>query len=102
MVGEGDSAAGAPLARAHGDVLVEGSCTLDRWLVDLLVLVDSVCRAVAGEGALHGALASGAAAVAVLDVVLNEWVGAPAVEGDKSGAGCGRRRSREGDSSDWC
>ena len=96
MVSEGDCATGAPLALADGDVLVEGCRTLDRRLVDLLVFIDGVRRAVARERALHGALASGAAAVTLLDVVLNERVFAPAVEGDEDGAGAGGCGTREG------
>ena len=89
VVGERDGAAGAALARAHRDVLVEGGGALDRRLVDLLVLVDGVGGAVRGKGALDRALAYAAAGTAVLHVVLNQGIRAPAVEGDDRGA-CGR------------
>lgn len=99
VVGKGDGAAGAALALAHRDVLVEGGGALDGWLVDLLVLVDGVCRAIACECALHSALASAATRGAVLDVVLDQRVRAPAVEGDEGGAGGGGCRASVGDDS---
>ena len=40
---------------ADGDVLVESRRALDGGLVDLLVLPDLICGAVAGESALLGA-----------------------------------------------
>ena len=89
----------APLALPDRDVLVESRRALDGRLVDLLVLVDGVRGAVAGEGALYGPLAGRAAAVAVLDVVLDERAGAPAVERREDGAGGGGGRAGEGDRS---
>lgn len=64
-----------------GDVLVEGGGASDRWLVDLLVLVDIVDRSIAGHCALEGTLGRTLAVTGVLlDVVLNEWVASPSVD----------------------
>lgn len=64
-----------------GDVLVEGGGASDRWLVDLLVLVDVVDRSIAGHCALEGALCRALAVTGVLlDVVLNERVAGPSVD----------------------
>ena len=81
MVSKSNRAAGAPLVLSDRNILLKGRRALDRRLVDLLVLVDGVGRAVAGEGALHGALTHGAAAVAFFHVVLHQRVLAPAVNG---------------------
>ena len=51
VVLDGDGAAGA-CARADGDVLLEGRGALDRGLVDLLVLPNLVCAAVACQSTL--------------------------------------------------
>lgn len=70
------------------DILVEGGGTLDRGLVDLGVLVDVVVSSVAGDGAEER---SGAVfLIPVLhDVVLDERVGGPAVDGERHHAAAG-------------
>lgn len=79
MVGNGNSPTSAG-ALADRDVLVEGGGTLDRWLVDLLMLPYGVGSAVAGESALLRALLRIADRI-LDDVVLNQRAGAPAVDG---------------------
>jgi len=83
------TAAGA-LVLAVADELREGRGTLDGRLVNLGVLPDVVDGAVAGDGA-HLLPLSRASAVAgvLLNVVLNERVGGPSVDGDKDRAGGG-------------
>lgn len=66
---------------SDGDVLLEGRRPLDRGLVGLLVLPDGVRAAVARERALVRA-ARGDALVGLHDVVLDEGVRGPAVEGE--------------------
>ena len=86
----GDGAAAGPLVLPVGDVLPEGALALDAGLVDLLVLPDVVDAAVARDAA--DLLALGAArtvAGVLLDVVLDERVGGPAVDGDEDRAGGG-------------
>jgi hypothetical protein len=80
VVREGDRAAGAWRV-PDGDVLLEGRRALDRGLVGLLVLPDGVRAPVAGESTLLRA-ARGYALVGFHHVVLDERVGAPAVEGE--------------------
>ena len=86
----GDGAAAGPLALPVGDVLPEGAGALDAGLVDLLVLPDVVDAAVAGDAAdLLALCATGTVAGVLLDVVLDEGVGGPAVDGDEDGASAG-------------
>jgi hypothetical protein len=86
----GDGAAAGALVDAVGDVLGEGGGADDGRLVDLGVLPDVVRRAVAGHGADLLALGrAGAVGGVLLDVVLDERVGGPAVDGDEDGAGGG-------------
>jgi hypothetical protein len=79
----GDAAAAGPLALPVADVLGECGSTDNRRLVNLGVLPDVVDGAVAGDGA-HLLALSGARAVAgvLLDIVLNQGVLGPAVDGD--------------------
>lgn len=92
-----NGSASRTLLLAHGDVLPEGAGALDRGLVDLLVLPNLVGGAVGSQGADLLAL-GGAVAVAVfLDVVFDERVGGPAVDGDEDGARGGGCGAGEGD-----
>jgi hypothetical protein len=84
VVARGDGAAGA-LALAHADVLPERLRARDRRLVDLLVLVDVVARAVRGDRANEGTTRAGPSVV-LLDVVLDERVRRPAVDGERAAA----------------
>jgi hypothetical protein len=79
----GDGAAAGPLALPVADVLGEGGSADDGRLVDLGVLPDVVDGAVAGDSA-HLLSLSRARAVAgvLLDVVLDQGVLGPAVDGD--------------------
>lgn len=77
----GDRAASRAGSASVGDELVEGGGASNRGLIDLLVLVDVVDRAVAGHSALEGALCRTLAVTGVLlDVVLDEWVASPSVD----------------------
>lgn len=81
MVCRGYGAAG-PLALPDRPVLIEGGSALDGRLVDLLVLVDVVGRAITGDGShMCHAAARVVASVAFHDVVFNEWTSSPAVDG---------------------
>lgn len=83
----GNSAAAGPLVNTVADVLGEGGSSLDRRLVDLGVLPDVVDRAVASHLAHLGALGgTGAVGGVLLDVVLDQGTGGPAVDGDKDGS----------------
>jgi hypothetical protein len=94
----GDSTAASALVDAVADVLGEGGGTLDRGLVDLGVLPDVVDGAVAGDLAHLGALSrAGAVGGVLLDVVLNEGVGGPSVDGDENRASSGLGGAREVD-----
>jgi hypothetical protein len=86
----GDGTAAGSLLLPVADVLPEGGRALDRGLVDLLVLPDVVNGTVASDGADLLAL-SGAGTVAgeFLDVVLDQRVGGPAVDGDENGTRVG-------------
>jgi hypothetical protein len=90
VVGKGNSTRRGLVGVDVGDVLVEGRRALDGRLVVLGVLPDGVGLAIGLEGALVGGL-GGTLAVAgvLLDVVLNERVGRPAVESDEDGAAVG-------------
>lgn len=82
MVRSRNSAANT-LALANGPVLVEGSGALDRWGVDTGVLVDLVGAAIGVNGALVGATSRGVVVAEGLnDVVLDEGVGGPTVDGE--------------------
>jgi hypothetical protein len=95
----GDGAAAGALLLAVADVLPEGRGALDRGLVHLLVLPDVVGRAVAGDRA-HLLALCGARTVArvLLDVVLDQRVGGPAVDGDQDGSALGAGGAVELDS----
>ena len=94
----GDGAAAGPLVLAVGDVLGEGGGANNGRLVDLGVLPDVVDGAVAGDRTHLCALGrAGAVAGVLLDVVLDEGVGAPAVDGDEDGAGLGLSGALEAD-----
>src|SRR4029077_10763496 len=69
----------------------------DGGLVDLLVFVDVVGGAVAGHLAHVGAGGGWGAVVVLHDVVLDQGVGGPAVEGDQGGAAGGVEVGGEGD-----
>ena len=84
----GHSSAAGSLVDSVADVLREGGGADNGRLVDLGVLPDVVAGAIASHRADLSAL-SGAGAVAgvLLDVVLNERILSPAIDGDKNGAG---------------
>jgi hypothetical protein len=74
--------AGAALVLADGPVLVEGLGAVDGGLVDTLGLRNLVGRAVCGDGALDAGRRGWVVGTKVLnDVVLNEGVASPAVDG---------------------
>lgn len=88
-LGGNGTAAGA-LVLAVADVLGEGGGADNGRLVHLGVLPDVVVRAVAVDGADLLALSRASAVAGVLlDIVLDERVGGPAVGGDKDGTGLG-------------
>lgn len=79
MVGSGDRSAGT-LGATNRPVLGEGGSAGDGRLVHLLVGVDIVNGAIAGDGSLEGHAAAGVVlAVALHDVVLDERASGPAV-----------------------
>lgn len=79
---------GAALVCTDGPVLVEGLSAIDGGLVNTLGLRDLVRRAVGGHGALNGGLGRGVVGAEVLDdVVLNQRVASPAVNGEVRVAG---------------
>jgi hypothetical protein len=93
-----DSAATRTLVNAVADVLGEGAGSLDGGLVDLGVLPDVVDGAVAGDLAHLGALGRARAVGCVLlDVVLDEGVRGPSVDGYEDRAGSGLGGAREVD-----
>jgi hypothetical protein len=70
------------LVDADRPVLVKGPGALDRGLVNALCLVDVVDRAVDGDAAETGGARRGVKGAEVLDdVVLDEGVAGPAVDG---------------------
>lgn len=79
----GDGAAAGPLVHAVADVLGEGGGSNDGRLVGLGVLPDVVDGAVAGDLA-HLLALSRASTVAgvLLDVVLDQWILGPTVDGN--------------------
>jgi hypothetical protein len=90
VAGGGNSTGARALVDAVGDVLIEGAGALDGGLVHLGVLPDVVDGAVAGDLAHLGALSRASPVGRVLlDVVLDERVGGPAVDGDEDRAGGG-------------
>lgn len=98
MAAGGDRAAAGPLVLAVGDVLGEGAGAHNGRLVGLGVLPDVVVGAVAVDGAHLLALGgSGAVAGVLLDIVLDERVLGPAVDGDEDCAGAGRGGAGEVD-----
>lgn len=93
-----DGSASGPLGLPVANVLPEGRSSLNGRLVHLLVLPDVVDRAIAGDRPNLLALGrTGAVAGVFLDVVLDERVGGPAVDGDEDCAGCGAGLSIESD-----
>lgn len=91
-------ATAGPLVAAIANVLPKRSRARNRRLVDLLVLPDVVDGAVAGHGAEVLALGRARAVAGVfLDVVFNEGVRGPAVDGDEGCAGCCGCGAGEGD-----
>lgn len=68
------------LVPADGKVLPEGRGALDGRLVDALVLVDVVGRAVAVHGAQQGVAAAGVVGEVLHDVVLDQRVRGPAID----------------------
>jgi hypothetical protein len=70
---------------SYRDVLVEGGCTLDGWLIDTLVLPDGVARSIARDSTFLGTKARSGAAV-LDDVVLDQWVGSPSIDRKKTGS----------------
>jgi len=94
----GDGSAAGTLLLPVADVLPEGRSTLDRRLVHLLVLPDVVGGAVAGDGTHLLALGRASTIAGVLlNVVLNQRVGGPAIDGDEDGSGLGSGLALEGD-----
>lgn len=94
--------AAAALVGAHRPVLVEGLGAVDGGLVDALGLGDLVRRAVGGDGALDGGLRGGVVGAEVLDdVVFDQWVAGPAVNG-KVGVAVGVVRAGVGDGASRC
>jgi len=86
----GDGSAAGTLALPVANVLPEGAGTLNGGLVDLLVLPDVVDGAVASDSADLLALGRTGAVVGVLlDVVLDQGVGGPAIDGDEDGTSLG-------------
>jgi len=79
---KGDGAT-APSRRSDRDILVEGRRSLNRRLLDALVLPDRVGRSIARECALHGALLRRVRRI-LYDVVFNEGVSSPSVDGEKA------------------
>jgi hypothetical protein len=71
---------------ADRDVLPEGRGALDGWLVDLLMLPDGVGGSISSVASDLLALGSTLAVAVLLDVVLNERVGGPAVDGNENGS----------------
>jgi len=95
MVLEGDGT-GATCATSDGDVLVEGGSSLDRGLVDTLVFPDLVGAAIGCQRSLVGS-SSADTNVGLHDVVLNEWVSGPSVDGERSQTAVNLERTRVGD-----
>ena len=88
VVCRGDGATAA-LGLAHGDELLEGGGALDGGRVGTSGLVDVVRRVVRGEGAFEREPSYGVAGVVLHDIVLDQWVGRPAVDGEGAAAGRG-------------
>lgn len=80
----------------HGNVLVEGRCALDGRLVDTGILPDGVSGSVAGDGSLDGTLCW-VVVVVLHDVVLNQWVGAPAIDGKQASSAVDTKRAAKVD-----
>lgn len=91
MARHGNSARRGARFAAVRNVLVEGGGAHDGGLVDLLVRVDVVDGTVAGHTAHPGSQhRAHAVAVVLSDVVLDQRVGGPAVDGGEDRAGCSR------------
>lgn len=89
MARRSDGTRSCALITAVRDVLVESGGARDGWLVHLLVLVDVVDRTVASHSSQNRSLCrSHAVAGVLLDVVLDEWVRGPSIDGRKDRAGC--------------
>lgn len=78
------------------DVLVERRRADDGRLVDARVLPDGVARAVTGDAAFDRA-ARGKAIVVFHDVILDEGVGAPAVDREQANAAADTKVATERD-----
>jgi len=82
VVRSGDCTAGT-LILTNGPVLVEGSCSLDRRLVNASAFVDVVCRSVAGDRSLVSETARWVVGTEILeDVVFDERACRPTVDGE--------------------
>jgi len=91
-----DRSAGT-LVLANRPVLLKGPSSIDGWLVGTGRLGDLVGRAVSGQGTLVRGLGRWVVSSEVLnDVVLDEWVASPAVDG-KVGVAVGVVGTRIGD-----
>ena len=78
----------AALVGTHRPVLLEGLGAVDGGLVGALGLSDLVGGAVSGDGALDGSLRGGVVGAKVLDdVVFDQRVAGPAVDGEVGVAG---------------
>jgi hypothetical protein len=94
----GDSAAARSLVHPVADVLSEGSRADDGWLVGLSVLPDVVAGAIASHTTHLGALSrTSAVAGVLLDVVLDQRVLGPTVDGDEHGSSGGAGGAAEVD-----
>lgn len=78
MVLKGHSTAAAR-SISDGDELGKSRCALDRGLVNTGIRVYGVCTAVTGDGALN-ATKTADANVGFHDIILDEWVGSPAID----------------------
>lgn len=96
-----DSSTARALALPVTDVLGEGGCSNDGWLVHLSVLPDIVDRTITGDRANFLALGrAGAVASVLLNIVLDERVGGPAINRDKHCPSLGLGRATEVDLSE--
>src|SRR5262249_39190508 len=95
VVAERDVAvrAGAPLRLPHAEVLPERLSAVDGRLAHLLVLVDVVGATVAGDRSHQRSRRGPVRTPGINDVVLDEWVSGPSIEGQ---IGVAARRPRAG------
>lgn len=86
-----------PLVLTNRPVLVEGRSARDRGLIHLLVLVDVVDRSITGDLSLVGHAATRVvAAVVFQNVVLDQGIGGPTIDGEIGISGRAKR-SRKSD-----